>query len=139
MFSRSTASLPAPSPGGGRPGGGPFLGRRAFAPLRLSFVLAALLCGCSDTPPAAPPPVATPRGAQLFKERCAPCHPNGGNVINPKKTLHGGVLADNGVTTPAGIVARMRNPGPGMTRFDEGTIPDADARLIADYILATYR
>lgn len=83
------------------------------------------------------PPVA--RGRQFFMERCAPCHPNGGNTINPKKTLHGGVLADHGITTPADIVQVMRNPGPGMVRFDQATIPDADARLIAKYILATFR
>ncbi len=96
-----------------------------------------LLSGCAKSPE--PPPTASTRGAQLFKERCAPCHPDGGNVINPKKTLHGGVLADNGITTPAGIVARMRKPGPGMTSFDPATIPDTDAHLIAEYILATYR
>ncbi|MBJ6802332.1 c-type cytochrome [Geomonas sp. Red259] len=115
-------------------GGGKLL-RRALA----SLALAVLLAGCTDTRPAGPPPVATPRGAELFKERCAPCHPDGSNVINPKKTLHGGVLADNGVTTPAGIVKKMRNPGPGMPRFDQSAISDADARLIAGYILATYR
>ncbi|WP_328745476.1 c-type cytochrome [Geomonas anaerohicana] len=103
------------------------------------LAVAALLSGCTEPNKSKSPPVASERGAQLFKERCAACHPDGGNVINPKKTLHGGVLADHGITTPAGIVARMRTPGPGMTRFDQGTIPDADARLIAEYILATFR
>ena len=32
----------------------------------------------------------------------------------------------------------MRNPGPGMTKFDEKTIPEKDAHKIADYILKTY-
>ncbi|TSK06982.1 MAG: cytochrome C [Geobacter sp.] len=103
------------------------------------IILAALMSGCTDTPRSGSPPVVTERGRQFFKERCAPCHPDGGNVINPKKTLHAGVLADQGITTPADIVKKMRNPGPGMVRFDERTIPDVDARLIADYILATFR
>ncbi|MBU5635137.1 c-type cytochrome [Geomonas sp. Red69] len=123
-----------PAEGGGREGGS-ILGPPALA----LFAMLALLSGCTDSPPPGPPPAASARGEQLFKERCAPCHPDGGNVINPRKTLHGGVLADNGITTSAGIIARMRNPGPGMARFDRGTIPDADARLIAEYILATYR
>ncbi|QWV93798.1 c-type cytochrome [Geomonas oryzisoli] len=139
---RPTTRLSPPPPGGRRPGGGPGT-RPGERPLRRATVawlaLAALLGGCTDSSKMAPLPPASARGEQLFKERCAPCHPDGGNVINRKKTLHGGVLADNGITTPSGIVARMRNPGPGMTRFDRGTIPDADARLIAEYILATYR
>ena len=27
-------------------------------------------------------------GETLFKEHCALCHPDGGNIVNPKKTLH---------------------------------------------------
>lgn len=137
MRGRPTLSitvLHAPPPGGGRRGGGKVI-LRALAFL----VTAALLSACTDTPRSAPPPVATERGGQLFKERCAPCHPNGGNVLTPGKTLHAGVLADHGITTPDDVVKKMRNPGPGMARFDETTIPDADARLIAAYVLATFR
>lgn len=102
--------------------------------------LLALASGCRESAQRnGEPAEATARGQQLFRERCAPCHPDGSNVINPKKTLHGGVLADNGITTPADIVKKMRDPGPGMARFDAATIPDADARLIAEYVLATYR
>lgn len=85
------------------------------------------------------PPVATARGAELFLERCAPCHPGGGNTLNPKKTLHAGVLADHGIRDASGIVKAMRRPGPGMPAFDADLIPDADAILIAEYVLATYR
>lgn len=81
----------------------------------------------------------TERGARLFKERRAPCHSDGSNVINPRKTLHARVLADHGVTTPADIVTKTRSPEPGMPRFDESTIPDADAGFIAEYILGTFR
>ncbi|QXE89647.1 c-type cytochrome [Geomonas subterranea] len=117
----------------------PLPGRHIAACLAACLGMAALLGGCTESQKTGSPPVASERGAQLFKVRCAPCHPDGGNVINPRKTLHGGVLADNGIASPSGIMNRMRNPGPGMTRFDQGTIPDSDARLIAEYILATYR
>jgi cytochrome c6 len=33
----------------------------------------------------------------------------------------------------------MRNPGPGMTKFDKKTISDKEARAIADYILKTFK
>jgi cytochrome c6 len=33
----------------------------------------------------------------------------------------------------------MRNPGPGMNKFDEKTIPDKEAKMIADYILKTFK
>lgn len=124
-----------PPPAVGRPGEGAPLRPLAVA----AFALATILSGCTDAQKTAPHPAATERGRQLFKERCAPCHPDGGNVITPRKTLYGGVLADNGITAPADIVNKMRNPGPGMARFDAATIPDADARLIAEYVLATFR
>ena len=78
------------------------------------------------------------REAALFKQHCFPCHPDGGNVINPQKTLHKKDREANGVKTAADIVGKMRNPGPGMTKFDEQTIPDADAGGIAEYVLKTF-
>jgi cytochrome c6 len=33
----------------------------------------------------------------------------------------------------------MRNPGPGMTTFDEKTIPDKQAKEIAEYILKSFK
>ena len=107
-------------------------------------VIAALcLAGCKEDgvnkESRAQAPVATARGEQLFRERCAPCHPNGGNTINPRKTLHGSVLADYGITTAADIVKVLRHPGPGMPKFDQTTIPEQDAKLIGEYVLATFR
>jgi len=78
------------------------------------------------------------RGEELFKQHCFPCHPDGGNVINPQKTLHKKDREANGVKTASDIVSKMRNPGPGMTKFDEQTIPDADAKEIAEYGLKTF-
>ena len=78
------------------------------------------------------------RGEELFKQHCFPCHPDGGNVINPQKTLHKKDREANGIKTAADIVGKMRNPGPGMTKFDEQTIPDADAKEIAEYEIRTF-
>ncbi len=74
-----------------------------------------------------------------FKEHCAVCHPEGGNIINPKKTLHKKDLDANNVKTAADIISKMRNPGPGMTKFDKKTIPNSEAKKIAEYILKTFK
>ena len=78
-------------------------------------------------------------GEQAFAKNCAVCHPGGKNIINPAKTLHRAALSANGIRDAAGIVRNMRNPGPGMTKFDEKTIPDETAKAIAEYILKTFR
>ena len=78
-------------------------------------------------------------GEQAFVENCAICHPGGKNIINPAKALHRDALSANGIRDAAGIVRNMRNPGPGMTKFDEKTIPEETAKAIAEYILETFR
>lgn len=77
-------------------------------------------------------------GRELFQQHCAVCHPGGGNIINPNKTLDGETLAANGIVTAADIVTTMRQPGPGMPRFDQGVLPDQAAGRIAEHILQTY-
>ncbi|HKZ17870.1 MAG TPA: c-type cytochrome [Geobacteraceae bacterium] len=79
------------------------------------------------------------KGEELFKTHCAICHPNGGNIINPKKPLDKKALAANNIKSAKDIVNNMRNPGPGMNKFDEKTIPDKEAKMIADYILKTFK
>ena len=79
------------------------------------------------------------QGQQEFTKNCAVCHPEGRNIINAAKTLHKTSLSGNGIRGPADIVAKIRNPGPGMTRFDEKAIPDETARAIAEYILKTFK
>ncbi len=78
-------------------------------------------------------------GEAEFKDHCAVCHPDGGNIVNPAKTLHKKDLDANGIKKAADIVAKMRNPGPGMTQFDKKTIPDKEAKAIAAYILKTFK
>lgn len=123
---------------------------------RMGAVLAlgmALLGGCkkeapqkTETPPPAqvqqPAPVAPEQvktGEALFKQHCAVCHPDGGNIVKPEHTLHSKALATHKITKPEDIVKIMRNPGQGMNRFDEATIPDKDAMAIAEYVLNTFK
>jgi cytochrome c6 len=78
-------------------------------------------------------------GKALFEQHCAVCHPDGGNIVNPDFTLHGKDLKAHGITTADQIMGKMRNPGPGMTQFDKKTIPDRDAKKIAEYILKAFK
>lgn len=123
---------------------------------RMGAVLAlgmALLGGCkkeapqkTETPPAVPvqqpAPVAPEQaktGEELFKQHCAVCHPDGGNIVKPEHTLHSKSLVAHKITKPEDIVKIMRNPRQGMNRFDEATIPDKDAMAIAEYVLNTFK
>ncbi len=86
-------------------------------------------------------------GEALFKQNCSGCHPAGGNILNPKKTLKQKDLKANGIKSPEAIVKKMRNPGPlpshpqewsGMKMFDKNKISDEDAMKIGEYILKTF-
>jgi cytochrome c6 len=78
-------------------------------------------------------------GAKEFKEHCTACHPDGGNIVNPKKTLSLKDREANGVKSAKDIIRNMRKPGPGMTPFDTKTISDKEAKAIADYIVKTFK
>lgn len=78
-------------------------------------------------------------GKKEFMEHCNVCHPNGGNIINPKKPLGKAELAKNGIKKPGDIVKVVRNPGPGMTKFDTKTLSDKEALAVADYIMKTFK
>ena len=77
-------------------------------------------------------------GEKLFMANCNVCHPNGGNIVNPAFTLHKKDRDAHNVKTVADIINRMRHPGPGMTTFDEKTIPDKEAREIAEYVIKAF-
>ena len=79
------------------------------------------------------------QGAKLFQEHCVVCHPEGGNIIKPALTLHKKDMDAHGVKTADDIVGKMRNPGPGMTRFDAKMISDKDAKAIAQYVLTAFK
>ena len=78
------------------------------------------------------------KGEELFKKHCAVCHPNGSNTLNPKKPLSRKEREANGVKTAKDIIMKMRNPGPGMTKFDEKTVPKQDAKAVAEYVIKTF-
>ncbi|MHC1697994.1 MAG: c-type cytochrome [Geobacteraceae bacterium] len=78
-------------------------------------------------------------GKALFQKHCAVCHPNGGNIINKKKPLSAKAMKANGVAGVKGIVAKMRNPGPLMNKFDEKTVSNQEAKAIAEFILKSYK
>ena len=78
-------------------------------------------------------------GAREFKEHCAVCHPDGKNIVNPKKTLARKDREANGIKSAKDIINNMRKPGPGMTAFDAKAISDKEAKAIADYVLKTFK
>jgi cytochrome c6 len=84
-------------------------------------------------------PAAPSAGALAFEANCAECHPGGKNSVNPAKDLRSATLKANGISTARDIVAKMRQPGPGMTKFDPKELPDQEALEIAEYILATFK
>ncbi len=100
---------------------------------------AAVVIAAGTIVPFGASPAAEQEGEMLFKQHCAACHPGGTNIINPQKTLQKKVREANNIKTADDIINRMRNPGPGMTKFDTKTIPDKDARQIANYVLNTFK
>lgn len=71
-------------------------------------------------------------GEAIFKAKCASCHPDGGNIIKPKETL-------KGIKDATKITKKIRKGGGGMTAFNAKAISDADAKLVADYIITTFK
>lgn len=76
--------------------------------------------------------VASDKGEAVFKEKCMACHPDGGNIINPKETL-------KGLKDAKFIIKKMRTGGNGMTKFDAKAVSDADAKAVAEYIIKTFK
>ena len=77
-------------------------------------------------------------GKTEFAAHCAACHKDGGNMVNPQKTLHRADREANGIKGAKDVVKLMRNPGPGMTKFDKNTMSDAEAKAIAEYVIKTW-
>jgi cytochrome c6 len=78
-------------------------------------------------------------GEAGFKEYCVACHADGGNIINSAKTLSKKDREKNGVLTVKDIIKIMRQPGEGMSQFDEKTLPEAEAEKIAEYIISVFK
>lgn len=107
---------------------------RTFPAVLVTLIVALLLA----VPASASGKDRLAEGKALFDKHCVQCHAGGGNIINPKKTLHAKDRKKHGIAKPEDIVKIMRNPGPGMLTFDEKTIPDKEAKKIAEYILKTF-
>lgn len=71
-------------------------------------------------------------GAAIFKAKCAACHPDGGNIMKPNETI-------KGIKNAKKIVTQIRKGGAGMPAFDAKAISDTDAKLLADYIIKTFK
>ena len=110
---------------------------RARRSLFAGMVALALAAGCERKASLTPADLAA--GKDLFLSHCSGCHPGGGNVKYPAKSLDRLTLVANGITSPDGIVRKMRHPDPGMTRFDRKTLRDIEARRIAAYVWATFK
>jgi cytochrome c6 len=101
-------------------------------------LVAVMACAVLFLTPAPEACAAEKTGEALYKEHCAVCHPDGMNIINPKKTLRKKDLDAHNVKTEDAIVKLIRNPGPGMTKFDTNVLSERDAREIAKYIIKTF-
>jgi cytochrome c6 len=103
---------------------------------KLTALWALLLALALSTPPVFAAPSA---GALAFEANCSECHPRGTNAVTPAKDLRTSTLKANGILTAKDIVAKMRKPGPGMTKFDPQDLSDQEAQEIAEYVLATFK
>lgn len=106
---------------------------------RIIFIIAVISILGIGAAAFAEKPAAKNPGEAKFKEHCALCHPDGGNIINAKKTLHKKDLKGYNIKSEADLVKTVRTPGPGMTAFDAKTLSDKDAGEIAKYILTTFK
>lgn len=77
-------------------------------------------------------------GEALFATHCAGCHPDGGNTVNPARTLSRAHREAGGIRTAKDVASYIRNPGPGMPAFSEGMIPDRDAAAVGTYVVTTF-
>jgi len=106
--------------------------------MRLMVVLIVVML-CSVSIAAAEDNTKAMPGEKLYAQHCAVCHPQGGNIVNPKKTLGKNALAANNIKTEADISKLLRNGALGMPKFDENAISKKDAQEIARYILKTFK
>ncbi|NJM94953.1 MAG: c-type cytochrome [Acaryochloridaceae cyanobacterium CSU_5_19] len=73
-------------------------------------------------------------GAGVFNANCAACHANGGNVVNPAKTIKQKDLDANGKNTLAAVVAQVTNGNGAMPAFG-ASLSSADIESVAQYVL----
>src|ERR1039457_5723832 len=97
------------------------MNKRIFVTLAVLAIGTVSIGGCkketpqnADVPPAVPASQSASMakiGEELFKQQCAACHLDGGNTVNPKKTLHRQTLVANNITKHEDTVKIMRKQG----------------------------
>jgi len=95
-----------------------------------------LLCSAYAVMVFAEPPI---KGEAEFKKHCAACHADGGNIMNPTKTLSKSDREKSGIKTVKDLIKVMRKPTGQMIAFDKKTLPDKEAKLIAEYIIKKFK
>jgi cytochrome c6 len=78
------------------------------------------------------------RGENLFREKCAVCHPDGNNSINDK-TLKQKDLVKANLNSSDAFIKYLRTNNSPMPKFDKKELPDLDARELTGYILKTFK
>jgi cytochrome c6 len=80
-----------------------------------------------------------PSGESLFNRYCVSCHPGGGNIMTPQRTLFRIDRDSRGLRKPADIVRFIRHPSGRMPKFDRGQLSDKEAEMIGQYIISTFK
>ncbi len=75
----------------------------------------------------------TDSGANLFKNHCAGCHINGGNIIRRSKNLKISSLKNNEIYDPEAI-AKIAREGIGIMAGYEDELGDNGDQIVANWI-----
>ena len=80
-----------------------------------------------------------PSGESLFNRYCVSCHPGGGNIMTPQRTLFRIDRESRGLKTTAELVRFIRHPSGRMPKFDRGQLSDKEAEKIGAYVISTFK
>ena len=72
-------------------------------------------------------------GENLFKQNCAGCHINGGNIIRRSKNLKISSLKRNGIDNPEAI-AKIARQGVGIMSGYEDELGDNGDQIVANWV-----
>ena len=75
----------------------------------------------------------TSAGEILFKNNCAGCHINGGNIIRRSKNLKFSTLKRNGIQSPE-VIANIASKGIGIMDGYEEQLGENGDQIVADWI-----
>ena len=75
----------------------------------------------------------TDSGKNLFKNHCAGCHINGGNIIRRSKNLKISSLKRNGIDDPE-TIAKIARQGVGIMRGYEDELEDNGDKIVANWV-----